>query len=182
MHLFFHLLTALWCFPSNNETLARASQWHLQQLQISEGIHQERDRKTQAGSGSKQPTRLHRQLPYRGKSMGLALIQPKKKEKKKRLWNITFKTWPCICLFIVAQQHNRKQDVGFVEENLVLCCLDLFLAGSETTSKTLQWGLLYLIKTPHIQGELRSEPYSPTDQITKGRLLHVVSNLIWFAL
>lgn len=26
------------------------------------------------------------------------------------------------------------------------------MAGSETTSKTLQWGLIYLINNPHIQG------------------------------
>lgn len=51
-----------------------------------------------------------------------------------------------------ARQHNRNSDQGFNEGNLVLCCLDLFLAGSETSSKTLQWGLIYLINNPHIQG------------------------------
>lgn len=51
-----------------------------------------------------------------------------------------------------APQHNRNSEVGFEEENLVLCCLDLFLAGSETTSKTLQWGLIFFIKNPHVQG------------------------------
>uniref|UniRef100_A0A3P9N2W6 Cytochrome P450, family 2, subfamily N, polypeptide 13 n=1 Tax=Poecilia reticulata TaxID=8081 RepID=A0A3P9N2W6_POERE len=59
--------------------------------------------------------------------------------------------------FLIEERHNRKQDVGFEEENLVLCCLDLFLAGSETTSKTLQWGLLYLIKHPHIQDKVQEE-------------------------
>ncbi|XP_012721842.2 cytochrome P450 2J6 [Fundulus heteroclitus] len=59
--------------------------------------------------------------------------------------------------FLIEEKHNRKQDMGFVEENLVLCCLDLFLAGSETTSKTLQWGLLYLIKYPHIQDKVQEE-------------------------
>uniref|UniRef100_A0A8C5DHL1 Cytochrome P450, family 2, subfamily N, polypeptide 13 n=1 Tax=Gouania willdenowi TaxID=441366 RepID=A0A8C5DHL1_GOUWI len=48
-------------------------------------------------------------------------------------------------------------DVGFEEENLALCCLDLFLAGSETTSKTLQWGLIYLIKSPNIQEKVQAE-------------------------
>uniref|UniRef100_A0AAQ6ITU8 Cytochrome P450, family 2, subfamily N, polypeptide 13 n=1 Tax=Anabas testudineus TaxID=64144 RepID=A0AAQ6ITU8_ANATE len=55
--------------------------------------------------------------------------------------------------FLVESQHNRNCEVGFNEDNLVLCCVDLFLAGSETTSKTLQWGLIYLIKNPHIQGK-----------------------------
>lgn len=54
----------------------------------------------------------------------------------------------CVCVW----QHGNSQ-LGFEDSNLVLCCLDLFLAGSETTSKTLQWGLIYLIKNPHIQGE-----------------------------
>uniref|UniRef100_A0A667WJX5 Cytochrome P450, family 2, subfamily N, polypeptide 13 n=1 Tax=Myripristis murdjan TaxID=586833 RepID=A0A667WJX5_9TELE len=47
--------------------------------------------------------------------------------------------------------------VGFYDGNLVLCCLDLFLAGTETTSKTLQWGLIYLIKYPHIQEKVQAE-------------------------
>ncbi|KAM9763024.1 cytochrome P450 2J6-like isoform 1-T1 [Menidia menidia] len=59
--------------------------------------------------------------------------------------------------FLVEEKHNRNRDVGFEEENLVLCCLDLFLAGSETTSKTLQWGLIYLIKNPLIQDKVQAE-------------------------
>lgn len=49
-------------------------------------------------------------------------------------------------------QHNRNSELRFDDDNLVLCCLDLFLAGSETTSKTLQWGLIYLINNAQIQG------------------------------
>uniref|UniRef100_A0A3P9IAH4 Cytochrome P450, family 2, subfamily N, polypeptide 13 n=1 Tax=Oryzias latipes TaxID=8090 RepID=A0A3P9IAH4_ORYLA len=59
--------------------------------------------------------------------------------------------------FLVEERHNRKIHSGFEEENLVLCCLDLFLAGSETTSKTLQWGLIYLITNPHIQDKVQAE-------------------------
>uniref|UniRef100_G3PNJ6 Cytochrome P450, family 2, subfamily N, polypeptide 13 n=1 Tax=Gasterosteus aculeatus aculeatus TaxID=481459 RepID=G3PNJ6_GASAC len=58
-----------------------------------------------------------------------------------------------IDLFLIEEKHSKNRDLGFDEGNLVLCCLDLFLAGSETTSKTLQWGLVYLIKSPHIQGK-----------------------------
>uniref|UniRef100_A0A3Q1C4G0 Cytochrome P450, family 2, subfamily N, polypeptide 13 n=1 Tax=Amphiprion ocellaris TaxID=80972 RepID=A0A3Q1C4G0_AMPOC len=54
--------------------------------------------------------------------------------------------------FLIEEKHNRNSEEGFDEGNLALCCLDLFLAGSETTSKTLQWGLIYLIQNPHIQG------------------------------
>lgn len=54
-----------------------------------------------------------------------------------------------LLLYFVCQNNSQ---LGFDDGNLVLCCLDLFLAGSETTSKTLQWGLIYLIKNLHIQG------------------------------
>ncbi|XP_013766107.1 cytochrome P450 2J2-like [Pundamilia nyererei] len=59
--------------------------------------------------------------------------------------------------FLIKEKHNRNSHLGFEEENLVLCCLDLFLAGSETTSKTLQWGLLYLIMNPQIQCKVQEE-------------------------
>lgn len=39
------------------------------------------------------------------------------------------------------------------EENLVYVINDLFLGGSETSSTTLYWGLLYMVLNPDIQGE-----------------------------
>ncbi|XP_067369543.1 cytochrome P450 2J2-like isoform X2 [Channa argus] len=57
----------------------------------------------------------------------------------------------------LLEEKNRKSELGFEESNLVLCCVDLFLAGSETTSKTLQWGLVYLIQNPHIQEKVHAE-------------------------
>ncbi|KAM9358030.1 uncharacterized protein ABDE67_003530 [Symphorus nematophorus] len=59
--------------------------------------------------------------------------------------------------FLIEEKHNRNSQLGFDDGNLVLCCLDLFLAGSETTSKTLQWGLIFLIKNPHIQDKVQAE-------------------------
>ena len=35
--------------------------------------------------------------------------------------------------------------------------VDLFTAGTETTSTTLHWGLLYLIRTPNVQRKCREE-------------------------
>ncbi|XP_034557102.1 cytochrome P450 2J1-like isoform X3 [Notolabrus celidotus] len=57
----------------------------------------------------------------------------------------------------LIEKHKRSGELGFDDENLVLCCLDLFLAGSETTSKTLQWGLVYLINNRHIQEKVHAE-------------------------
>ncbi|KAM4629268.1 uncharacterized protein ACJ7VT_001612 [Polymixia lowei] len=58
---------------------------------------------------------------------------------------------------IELEKHKGNPELGFYEDNLVLCCLDLFLAGSETTSKTLQWALIYLIKYPHVQEKVQAE-------------------------
>ncbi|XP_068449181.1 cytochrome P450 2J6-like [Clinocottus analis] len=59
--------------------------------------------------------------------------------------------------FLMEEERNSSRELGFNDGNLVLCCLDLFLAGSETTSKTLQWGLVYLIRSPHIQDKVQAE-------------------------
>lgn len=40
----------------------------------------------------------------------------------------------------------------FCEDNLVSCTLDLFFAGTETTSTTIRWALLYMAIYPEIQG------------------------------
>ncbi|XP_070816897.1 cytochrome P450 2J1-like [Chaetodon trifascialis] len=48
-------------------------------------------------------------------------------------------------------EKEKETDLGFTETNLALCSLDLFLAGTETTSTTLLWALVFLIKHPDIQ-------------------------------
>ncbi|KFU83462.1 Cytochrome P450 2J2, partial [Chaetura pelagica] len=40
---------------------------------------------------------------------------------------------------------------GFHKDNLRLVTLDLFVAGSETTSATLRWAFLYMVLHPEIQ-------------------------------
>ena len=40
----------------------------------------------------------------------------------------------------------------FHEENLVACALDLLFAGTETTSTTIRWALLFMAVYPEIQG------------------------------
>ncbi|XP_031430104.2 cytochrome P450 2J2-like [Clupea harengus] len=46
---------------------------------------------------------------------------------------------------------------GFDETNLVLNSLDLFLAGTETTSTTLLWAMVFLIKYPDVQEKVQAE-------------------------
>ncbi|XP_029284728.1 cytochrome P450 2J5-like isoform X1 [Cottoperca gobio] len=59
--------------------------------------------------------------------------------------------------FIIEMEKHKESELGFTESNLALCSLDLFLAGTETTSTTLLWALVFLIKNPEIQNEVQAE-------------------------
>ncbi|XP_028258728.1 cytochrome P450 2J6-like [Parambassis ranga] len=59
--------------------------------------------------------------------------------------------------FLIEMEKHRDSDLGFTETNLALCSLDLFLAGTETTSTTLLWALVYLIKHPDIAEKAQAE-------------------------
>ncbi|XP_053177698.1 cytochrome P450 2J4-like [Scomber japonicus] len=67
--------------------------------------------------------------------------------------------------FLIEMENHKESDLGFDETNLALCSLDLFLAGTETTSTTLQWALIYLIKNPDIQEKVQAEIDSVIGQI-----------------
>ena len=43
------------------------------------------------------------------------------------------------------------------KENLAVTLFDLFVAGSETSSTTLSWALLYMVKNPNVQAKVQSE-------------------------
>ncbi|XP_039590603.1 cytochrome P450 2J6-like [Polypterus senegalus] len=54
---------------------------------------------------------------------------------------------------------RRKKDVEakFHEENLSYTLLDLFVAGTETTSTTLRWALMYMMKYRDVQEKVQKE-------------------------
>ncbi|XP_036376777.1 cytochrome P450 2J2-like [Megalops cyprinoides] len=61
------------------------------------------------------------------------------------------------CFLSEMEKVENDIDAGFNEENLSICTLDLFVAGTETTSTTLYWALLYMIKYPDVQEKVQAE-------------------------
>ncbi|KAI4905572.1 hypothetical protein NFI96_017548 [Prochilodus magdalenae] len=51
----------------------------------------------------------------------------------------------------------KDSQAKFTEENLVWCVVDLFGAGTETTSNTLRWAMLYMAKYPAVQEKVQAE-------------------------
>ncbi|XP_006502998.1 cytochrome P450, family 2, subfamily j, polypeptide 13 isoform X1 [Mus musculus] len=54
-------------------------------------------------------------------------------------------------------KYPGKTTTSFNEENLICSTLDLFLAGTETTSSTLRWALLYMALYPEVQENVQAE-------------------------
>ncbi|XP_019206873.1 cytochrome P450 2J6 [Oreochromis niloticus] len=59
--------------------------------------------------------------------------------------------------FLIEMGEKEDKDSGFSLSNLCFCTLDLFGAGTETTTTTLHWGLLYMIYYPDIQEKVQAE-------------------------
>ncbi|KAI4590894.1 hypothetical protein MJG53_001943 [Ovis ammon polii x Ovis aries] len=55
------------------------------------------------------------------------------------------------------EKHKGDATSSFQDENLICSTLDLFLAGTETTSTTLRWGLLFMAMYPKIQEKVQAE-------------------------
>lgn len=60
--------------------------------------------------------------------------------------------------FLIEMEERKKDtEAGFDCLNLCFCAVDLFIAGTETTTTTIHWGLLYMIYYPHIQEKVQAE-------------------------
>ncbi|NWI93343.1 CP2J2 protein, partial [Pitta sordida] len=91
-----------------------------------------------------------------------------------------FKNWKLLKSFMEEQINKHKEDWNpsesrdyidsylqeiakdkdsdtFQEEHLVACALDLLFAGTETTSSTLRWALLFMAVHPDIQARVQAE-------------------------
>ncbi|XP_073442533.1 cytochrome P450 2K1-like isoform X2 [Dendrobates tinctorius] len=60
--------------------------------------------------------------------------------------------------FFVKQQEEKSEFASFFHnENLIVIITNLLVAGMETTSATLQWSLLLMMKYPEIQKNVQNE-------------------------
>ncbi|XP_030577730.1 cytochrome P450 2J2-like [Archocentrus centrarchus] len=59
--------------------------------------------------------------------------------------------------FLIEMGKNENKNSSFALSNLRACTMDLFFAGTETTTMTLLWGLLYMIYYPDIQERVQAE-------------------------
>ncbi|KAK7888835.1 hypothetical protein WMY93_024395 [Mugilogobius chulae] len=59
--------------------------------------------------------------------------------------------------FLSEITEREDKEAGFDLKNLCLSALDLFFAGTETTTTTLNWALLFMIVHPDIQEKVQAE-------------------------
>ncbi|XP_074961065.1 cytochrome P450 2W1 isoform X3 [Phalacrocorax aristotelis] len=58
---------------------------------------------------------------------------------------------------VFKQEEQNKSNMLFHDANVLASALDLLMAGTETTSTTLQWAILLLMKYPEIQKKVHTE-------------------------
>ncbi|XP_063298149.1 cytochrome P450 2K4-like [Pelobates fuscus] len=59
--------------------------------------------------------------------------------------------------YLVKQQEEKPKGLFFHDDNLTALVGNLFAAGTETTSTTLRWGILLMMKYPVIQKNVQNE-------------------------
>ena len=59
--------------------------------------------------------------------------------------------------FLIESQRPDAKQRGFDDNNLRTMCQDFFIAGSETTSTSMTWGMLMMVLHPDVQARVQAE-------------------------
>ncbi|XP_074525268.1 cytochrome P450 2J2-like [Halichoeres trimaculatus] len=78
-------------------------------------------------------------------------------EQHKQNWDPSDQRDYIDCYLNEIEMSKGQDGNTFDEENLIMCALELFVAGSETTTTTLRWALLYMAKYPEVQAKVQAE-------------------------
>ncbi|KAK1897444.1 Cytochrome P450 2J2 [Dissostichus eleginoides] len=78
-------------------------------------------------------------------------------QKHKQNWDPSDPRDYIDCFLNEIQTVKGQAGNTFDEESLIMSVMDLFVAGSETTSTTLRWAFLYMAKYPEIQVKVQEE-------------------------
>ncbi|XP_055643130.1 probable cytochrome P450 303a1 [Toxorhynchites rutilus septentrionalis] len=81
----------------------------------------------------------------------------KEVENHKKTFNINDEPRDLMDVYLKILQSDQPKGESFSQEQLLAVCLDMFIAGSETTTKTLGFAFLYLIRQPGTQRKVQTE-------------------------
>ncbi|XP_057651547.1 probable cytochrome P450 305a1 isoform X1 [Diorhabda carinulata] len=99
--------------------------------------------------------------------------------------NAHYETWTdgrdddLIYSFISEMKKSNGAPTTFTEDQLLMVCLDIFIAGSQTTSNTLDFAIMMMILYPEIQEKVRNtlnEAFDKTEHISyncRGRVPYI---------
>ncbi|XP_002125797.2 cytochrome P450 2B19 [Ciona intestinalis] len=66
--------------------------------------------------------------------------------------------------FLIEMKKHSPEDSWFHEESLIVCVVDLFFAGTDTSTSTVMWGMVALLNFPEIQEKLHKEIVNATGE------------------
>lgn len=78
-------------------------------------------------------------------------------ENHKKTFNYTDEPRDLMEVYLKILQSNKDIPESFSQEQLLAVCLDMFIAGSETTTKTLGFAFLHLVRQRETQRKLQME-------------------------
>ncbi|XP_013865524.1 cytochrome P450 2K1 isoform X2 [Austrofundulus limnaeus] len=90
----------------------------------------------------------------------IKIVEDSKMNVRKIIADLTDTLDPEVCRcfvdsFLIRKKHLEDSGIKnshYHDDNLLYTVLNVFEAGNDTTANTVKWGLLYMAKFPHIQG------------------------------